>query len=443
MKLTRHIGIALIALSVSGAAYGQSFLTNPKYGPDEESRKACAENISVYGEYYKQKNYKDAKTAWVHVFDKCPAASKNTFIRGARIVKEAYSKATDEAGKQAMLDTLMLLYDRRIEHFGERGAVLGDKAQDLYTLVPGRYEEAYGYSKECLDLLKEKASASDLFFHMTLVNAMFTNQKIDAEKVIEAYSLVSDYLDVKIAATPSDEKLLAAKSNIDATFAKMGVANCSNLVPLFGPRFEANPGDAGLCKKIRNLMQANRCTNEPLFLNVSVALFKLEPSAALAYDIAHLYRGVKGYKEMETYYNEAIKLEQDTLKRAAYYYELAALTFGEFKKFAQAKSLALKAIELKPNYGEAYRLIGDMYASERNCGGDELSRKSVYWAAVDKYAKAKEVDPSLSESMNALINTYSQYFPSKEDVFFHDLKPGDGYSVGCWIGERTTVRVRK
>ena len=49
----------------------------------------------------------------------------------------------------------------------------------------------------------------------------------------------------------------------------------------------------------------------------------------------------------------------------------------------------------------------------------------------------------MTESMNALISTYSQYFPSKEDLFFHDLKPGDGYSIGCWIGERTTVRERK
>lgn len=442
MKLTRNLGIALIALTLSSAAYGQAYLSNPKYGPDEESRKECAANLSVYSEYYKQKNYVEAKKTWSQVFSKCPAVSKNTFIRGARIVKESYNKAS-EANKPGLLDTLMLLYDRRIEYFGERGDVLGSKAQDLYTLAPERYEEAYGYSKECLDLLKSKASASDLFFNMTLVNAMFTNQKIDAEAVIEAYSTVSDYLDMQLAAKPDDEKLQSAKANIDATFAKMGVANCSNLVPLFGPRFEANPSDAALCKKIRNLMQANRCTSEPLFLNVSVALFKLEPSASLAYDIAHLYRGVKGYKEMENYYNEAINLEQDSLRRAAYYYELATLTFGEFKKFAQAKALALKAIDLKPNYGEAYRLIGDMYASERNCGGDELARKAVYWAAVDKYAKAKEVDPSMTESMNALISTYSQYFPSKEDLFFHDLKPGDGYSVGCWIGERTTVRERR
>ena len=445
MKLTKSIGVALIAMITGGvSAYGPaSYLSNPKYGPDEDSRKECAANISMYSEYYKQKNYRDALEPWKQVFSKCPAVSKNTFIRGVRIVKEAYAKAPNAEAKKNMLDTLMLLYDRRIEHFGERGAVLGSKAQDLYTLTPDRYEEAYGYSKECLDLLKDKTSASDLFFHMSLVNAMFTNQKLDAERVIESYSMLSDYLDTQIAAAPADEKLQSAKTSIDAIFAQMGVANCSNLVPLFTPRFEANPDDLALCKKIRNLMQANRCTAEPLFLKASVAVFKAEPTASLAYDIAHLYRGVKGYKEMEHYYNQAIELEQDSARRAKYYYELATLTFSEFKHYAQARSLAQKAIALNPSFGEAYRLIGDMYASERNCGSDDFARKTVYWAAVDKYAKAKEVDPSMTESMNTLIGTYTQYFPSKEDIFFHDLKAGDSYSVGCWIGERTVVRERK
>lgn len=84
-----------------------------------------------------------------------------------------------------------------------------------------------------------------------------------------------------------------------------------------------------------------------------------------------------------------------------------------------------------------------MYASERNCGADDFEKKAVFWAAVDKYAKAKQVDSELEESMNSLIASYSQYFPSKEDIFFHDLKVGDTYSIGCWINERTTVRERK
>lgn len=444
MRARKIIGLIAVALTFgSVSSYGQAWLSDPKYGPDEETRKECASNSSMYGEYYKQKNYNDAYPSWKIVFNICPKLSKNTYIRGAKIVKYKIENTQNGDLKKNYLDTLMLLYDRRIEYYNEKASVLGAKAQDLFKYAPERYEEAFGYAQQGIDLLKEKTEPSDFFTYMTLVNAMHENKKIEDDKVIEQYSTISDYMDLQIAANPNDEKLNKAKESIDGMFAQMGVANCDNIKSLFTPRFEANPTDLVLCKKIRALMLANKCTSDPLFLNVSIAVFKVEPTASLAYDIAHLYREIKGYKEMENYYNEAINHETDSLRKANYYYELASLTFSEFRKFSQARSLAYKAIDFNPSFGEAYRLIGDMYASERSCGADEFEYKAVYWAAVDKYIKAKEVDPSLTESMNALIGSYSQYYPSKEDLFFHDLKAGDGFTVGCWINERTTVRERK
>jgi len=223
----------------------------------------------------------------------------------------------------------------------------------------------------------------------------------------------------------------------------MGVANCDNVVALFEPRFNATPDDVNLCKKIRSLMSSNRCTSHPLYLNASIQVFKAEPSADLALDIARLQYEAKNAKDAEKYYNEAINLESAVEKRANIYYELALLTFTELKNLPKAKEIALKAIEENPNMGRAYKLIGDIYASERNCGNNDFEKKTVYWAAVDKYIKAKQVEPELADAMDNLISTYSQYFPSKEDIFFYDLQVGDPYTVGCWINERTTIRERK
>ena len=185
------------------------------------------------------------------------------------------------------------------------------------------------------------------------------------------------------------------------------------------------------------------CIKQDLYLKASISIYKSEPSADLAIEIARLNVEGKQAREAEKYYNEAINLESDVLKRANYFYELASITYSEFKNPTQAKSFINKALEENPNLGRAYKLLGDMYANERNCGADDFEKKTVYWAAVDKYIKAKQVDPELEESMNSLINTYSQYFPTKEDVFFHDLKVGESFTVGCWINERTTIRERK
>lgn len=443
MKTTKKGLLAAMLLFTSVSAMSQSYLQDPKFGPDEETRERCAKNTSLYTEYYKQGNLKDAYTPWQKVFSICPSSSLNIYIRGARIMKDKIENTADPNVKATLIDSLMLMYDKRIENFDKKGMVLGLKAQDLYTLAPERYEEAFGIAQDAINITKENSEASVLFTYMTLTKAMYDNKKIQADKVIELYSTISDFTDNQIAKNPNDEKVKQVKDGIDATFAQMGVANCDNLVALFTPRYNANPSDVNLCKKIRTLMGANKCIEQPLYLNASVSIYKAEPSADLAYDIALLYYQAKNPKESEKYFNEAINLESDVMKRANYFYELAALTFNELKNPAQAKALANKALEENPSLGKAYKLIGDMYASERNCGNDDFEKKTVFWAAVDKYAKAKQVDPSLEESMNSLIDSYSQYFPTKEDIFFHDLKTGDSYTVGCWINERTTVRERK
>ena len=56
------------------------------------------------------------------------------------------------------------------------------------------------------------------------------------------------------------------------------------------------------------------------------------------------------------------------------------------------------------------------------------------------FRKAKSVDPSLAEEANKLIDTYSQYYPKKEDAFFHNVTEGSSYTVGGWINRTTKVR---
>ena len=86
--------------------------------------------------------------------------------------------------------------------------------------------------------------------------------------------------------------------------------------------------------------------------------------------------------------------------------------------------------------------LGDIYVAGSGSCGDDFDNTTVFWVAVDKYQKAKSVDPAFSKEANGKIGTYSKYFPSKEDVFFRGMNPGDKHTVGCWINETTTVRVK-
>ena len=88
-------------------------------------------------------------------------------------------------------------------------------------------------------------------------------------------------------------------------------------------------------------------------------------------------------------------------------------------------------------------LIGLCYASAK-IYDDPILARSVYWVACDMFNKAKSVDSSCAADANKLIATYAQYFPSKEDVFFHrELNEGSAFRVGGWIGKTTTCRAKK
>jgi hypothetical protein len=110
---------------------------------------------------------------------------------------------------------------------------------------------------------------------------------------------------------------------------------------------------------------------------------------------------------------------------------------------AKARENAIKAANLKKDWGQPYMLIGNMYASANaSCSGNEVEKHSVFWAAVDKFTLAKTIDPKVSEEANNLINRYSVYFPNSETLFFYGLKAGDNYMVKCWINENTKVKTK-
>jgi tetratricopeptide (TPR) repeat protein len=110
--------------------------------------------------------------------------------------------------------------------------------------------------------------------------------------------------------------------------------------------------------------------------------------------------------------------------------------------YQKARTYALKALEANPNYGSALILIGQAYGSSAPSvyPSDMVLRKMVFVLAVDKFLRAKQVDPSCTDNANRLINQYRAQFPDTSEIFMHpDLTPGESFTVGGWINERTTV----
>ncbi|MFO7998092.1 MAG: tetratricopeptide repeat protein [Bacteroidales bacterium] len=419
----------------------------PRYGEDSVQ---CVRNWSLYAEYYRQRNFKMAVEPWRWMFHNCPLATQNIYIHGAVLVKHLYQAETDPIKRKALVDTLMMVYDQRIEHFGREGYVLGRKVADLYQYDQGNVQEQQEISERSIQLEGNDSQADVLLINFQSTVRLSEAGLVEPTEVVEKYDRAIDIIDYNLIHKPQDSVYyVPAKNNIEILFEPF--ASCENLVQIFKPRYEANPEDPELLARITDMLEKSGCTESPLFFNATKSLHRLHPTAQSAYLMGRLEGNQENHAEALSYYEEAIALydaddsENYTEEKFRTYLLMAEISFRNLRRFPQARNYALEASRMKSDDGRPYILIGELYAASANdCGDDAFTKKTAYWAAVDKFIQARNVDsdPQVVDRATQFINTYSQYFPNMEDIFFHGHDEGDPYRVECWINETTRIRPR-
>ena len=251
---------------------------------------------------------------------------------------------------------------------------------------------------------------------------------------------------LKAAVAANNEKEVTAlttlKSGIDGGFAGSGAADCETLQNLYAAKVEQNKDNLPYLKEAISLLRRMRCQEIEAYFAAAGYAHKIEPTAESAIGLGKQAVKKKDYPTAIKFFEEAANMETDAVVKAEDYYLIALISF-EQNEYSKARQYCLKAIENNPNYGAAYLLIGKMYAATAKSvyPDDGVLARTVYYAAIDKFEKAKQVDPSVAEEANTLINAYRAHLPSTEEVFMHpELEKGKAITIGGWIGERTTVR---
>jgi tetratricopeptide (TPR) repeat protein len=445
---TRFISLTLSLAFFAGLFTVNGVSAQGKYGASPEDSVECIMNLSLYNEFYKQwKNsgYKnaavnDAFGPWRKVFLDCPAARLGTYVDGARMLKHYIKRAKDADHKNALIDTLMMLYDRRIEYFDKEGFVLGRKGVDLYQMRLKDYEEAYDILSRSVELDGDDSYPDVLVFLMRATKKMIDEGKLSEDMIFDNYDICSKIIEDNLEANKDNERRLAnwenVRANIDLIFEPF--ATCDAIIEIYTPKFEESPDDLKMLKKLTKLLDRKKCNDAQLYFDASVKLYDLEPSPEAAYLIGKMLMQKQEYGKAIDYLMEGAQIDDSETRADCYLY--IAESYRNLKNYSSARSYALKSLEERPDDGNPYIMIGDMYAATKNCGSTDLEKKAVYWAAVDKYYRAKQVDPEIADIANDRIRSYSVYFPPKEDIFFHNLNEGDEYLVECWINETTRVR---
>lgn len=504
---TKKIRLLLIAFVMLTTFASKAQENEPasagKYGKDSLQ---CVQNLSLYREFYKQKNYKDAYTPWQWVFCNCPKSSLNIMIHGPILLNEEIKNTKDADRRQKLIDSLFIVYDTRIDIYPKnKGYILGRKVNDYVKYLPPFWDAKYKAEKDTLkknSIYDSIANVWETAYKMydesiniegnntqpSVINAYYQTaekymkyRQLEKTIMFDAYNRGSDIIEFNIdkfqtqfglainnidsalsnlskgildstAFNKQMEKLQKdtaefatklssfekSKSNFDILFTPY--AKCGDIEKIYQKKFNANPNDISLLEKITKIMNKNKCTNSPLFYDASTKLHELKPTAESAFLVGIMNFSKNDYAKAKDYFEEAAKLYTDEEAKAKSYLMLAFSCSG-LKQYGVARTYAYKYAALKPGDGTPYILIGDMYTqSAASCGSDELTSRVANWAAVDKYMKAKAIDKSKEGEANKRIGAAASRFPSKEAVFFNNLKKGQSYTVGCWIGEVTSVR---
>ena len=433
----------------------------------------CLEQLSIFAESAKIKNYQAAYEPWKTVLDNCPTLSLATYQYGEIILKDFIKKSESEEDKSKYLNDLLSLYDQWAENFPERkgvrqiGKIFSSKGQAMLDngvkdkeLIYDTFD--YAFRTDPVSFTNPKSLA---YYFQTGYDLYKVGSKINLETLFEKYeeltekfvllkTNISKNIDIILKKEESgtaltskevrNKRIYDTNSNavsaylqlIDQLIAKE--ATCDILIPLYTKNFEENKNNPLWIRRAAGRLDGKDCSDDPLFVTLVEQLHSLEPSADSAYYLGILNDKQGNSEDALKYYQESVSLQTDNYKKANILYKIA-VKFKNAGRRVSARNYAEQALSYQPSLGRAYLLIANMYADSANgCGDTQFNKRAVFWLAAQTAIKAGRVDASLKKLSDRTAAAFNGRAPSKTDIFTEGNQ-GTSITFSCWIGRSVKV----
>jgi tetratricopeptide (TPR) repeat protein len=431
---------------------------------------------SVYRSLLKTNDYAKALPVWKEVYEAAPAADGKRdfhYTDGIKMYMSEHEVSTDESRKTELSANIQRLYDEAANCYEQQaiflskcgdnqdcynkriGWLMGRKGYDMYYQLRAPYEDNLQAFQKAVDLGGNDVEYIVFAPYGAITVYQFQQGAIDKVQAREVHRTLNEIAEYNIA---NNEKYGAAyKQAIDAmngSFVEIekDIFDCDYFKSKYEDDYRDNP-DPETAKNLYNLLKLRGCPTDDsdLFmveLKETYEVWAAEENAKKKAEYEANNPAIlasKAYKagnfpEALSKYQEAIASETDAAKKAQYHFSRASIMFRKLKQYNQARTEARTAIQLNPNYGNPYSLIGDMYATTARSCGDSWNQRLAILAAVDKYNKAASLDPSIADRARDKATKYRASFPPKDEGFMRGAEEGQSAKVGCWIGE--TVKIR-
>ena len=410
---------------------------------DEE----CLELLSLSHESVKAEQYDDAYENWNKLYQSRPDFNKTIFTDGNKILEYKWNSAQTPEEKNQWREMIMKLHDERIKFFDDPkypdAYVLGLKGIDYLTYYPEDElaMPAYDCLKQSVEGMGENSQIQVLRKLVEVsYNIYKSNQDQYSDQFLADYQKASALLDAIVAKGGKNAAAAASqKAYVDRLYAASGAADCGQMDQMYASVVAESASDIEKLGSIMKLYRRLGCTESDVYFAAAEHAHKLQPTSESAAGCAQMCIKKEDYAGAVEYYKQALTMVDNDEDKADYLYRLANV-YVAMKNYQQGAAVAQQALDVNAEDGRCYLLLGICYASAK-IYDDPILARSVFWVACDMFRKAKSVDSSCATDANKLIATYSQYFPSKEDVFFHrDLNEGAPFRVGGWVNKTTTCR---
>ena len=433
----------------------------------------CLEQLSIFAESAKIKNYQAAYEPWKTVLDNCPTLSLATYQYGEIILKDFIKKSESEEDKSKYLNDLLSLYDQWAENFPERkgvrqiGKIFSSKGQAMLDngiknkeLIYDTFD--YAFVNDPASFTNPKSLA---YYFQTAYDLYKDGSKINLETLFEKYeeltekfellkTNISKNIDIILnkeeLGTPLSSREVRNKKVYDTNSKAVSAylqlidqliakeATCDILVPLYSKNFEENKNNTLWIRRAAGRLDGKDCSDDPLFVTLVEQLHSLEPSADSAYYLGILNDKQGNSEDALKYYQESVSLQTDNYKKANILYKIA-VKFKNAGRRVSARNYAEQALSYQPSLGRAYLLISNMYADSANgCGDTQFNKRAVFWLAAQTAIKAGRVDASLKKISDRTAAAFNGRAPTKTDIFTEGNQ-GTNITFSCWI--RRSVKV--
>lgn len=449
MKTLFLFGFTATLLMLSAAQAQQ--VASP-WGSTPEDSIRCRQNLSFMAQRVQAGEFERALEPWTAAFENCPASSINIYHFGSQIFQHLHSQETDPAIRQAHLDKVMYLYDRRMELFPQlqpRATVMFAKTT-AYMNMAGESANQATIRQWLGEVIDEMGANIDLFAAAAYWNYMtaslheFQTNNISREQYIEDYFRIIGYLEKAIAGSDNEEfatHLQALHDGITGMFISSGAGDCETISAFYADRVAANSTDLELLNEVLSVLRQLNCSDSDLFFTVSGHIHAIAPTAASAHGMANRARRDGDNAAAMRYLRQSAELETDNNRASLMMTQVAGILLSQ-RNWSGARAAAQEALRFNSSNGSAHIIIGQAFASGSAGIFTDGRTGLVFGAAIDQLERARAVDPSVAAQANTLINQYRAHLLDSETAFMMGIRAGEQVHIPGWINVTTTVRLR-